>query len=111
MISAIDEMLDGVRKVAAEQSTRIAGELNSAYDMQNAAMVRFNSAMKSAKTKRDEADRIEAEAVRDLDTSLANSGAVSLSIIQQIGEGRIVTGSDTPVPTRRPKLVKTAAEG
>jgi hypothetical protein len=111
VITAIEEMLDGVRKVANEQSNRIAGELNAAYDQQNAAMARFNQQMKLAKAKREEAERIEADAVRDLDTAFGNTGAVSLSIIQQIGEGRIVTGSDTPAPARRPKLVKAAAEG
>jgi hypothetical protein len=104
MINAIDEVLAKAREVAVEQSNRIVSELNAAYDAMNAAQTRFNDRMAAAKAKRAEADAIEADAIREHDTALSNAAAVSLSILQQLSEGRMITGSATPAP-KRPRLV------
>jgi len=109
MITAIQELADGMVKAATEQSNRIVSELDASYDATNAAVAAHAERMKAAKAKRAEADAIEDAANRELNTALSQAGAVSLSIIQQITEGRMITGADTPAP-KRPRLVKQAAE-
>lgn len=109
MITAIQQAADAIVKAAAEQSNRVISELNASYDATNAAIVAHAERMKAARAKRAEADAIEDSANRDLQTALSQAGAVSLSIVQQISEGQMVTGSDTPAP-KRPRLVKQAAE-
>lgn len=108
MITAIEDILNQARAVASEQSNRIASEMSSAYDAVNAAATRFNDRMKLARAKLDEASQIQADAVREHDSALSQTGAVLLSIVQQLSEGRMVTGSDQPAP-KRPRLVNSKA--
>lgn len=96
MINAIQEMADLMVKAAAEQSSQIAAELSAAFDSMNEAKVRFNEAMKRAQAKRAEADEIERKAWQEFDTATSQDGAVKLSIVQQLNEGRMVTGSALP---------------
>lgn len=112
MLSAIEEQLTAIRTTAMEQSNRVANELNSGVDAMNGQLARFNAAMMTVRQMREKANEIEAAAHRDLDSAIANSMAIQVGIVQQIADGRMVTGSDTPViPTRKPKLVKAAKEG
>lgn len=110
MLNIIEEKLADVRKTAQEQSNRIASEVNSGADALNAALTRFNTTMQQVKLKREEADQLQAAAVRELDTALSQHQSVQLGIVQQLADGRMVTGSDAAVvPSRKPKL--KAVEG
>lgn len=112
MLNVIEEKLVEIRKTAQEQSNRIASELNAATDGLNAALTRFNTTMRQAQLKRQEADQLEAAAIRELDTAATNLQAIQVGIVQQIADGRMVTGSDTPtLPRRKPKLVNAANGG
>lgn len=112
MLNIIEEKLGEIRKTAQEQSNRIASELNTGADGLNVALTRFNTTMQQARLKRQEADQLEAAAIRELDTAIGNNQAIQFGIVQQIADGRMVTGTDTPViPARKPKLVKAAGEG
>lgn len=109
MLGVIEEQLTAIRATAMEQSNRIANELNSAFDAMNGHMARFNATMAQVRQMREKADELQAAAIRELDTAIANNLAVQIGIVQQIADGRMVTGSDTPViPARKPKLVKAA---
>jgi hypothetical protein len=111
MLNAIEEQLTAIRATAMEQSNRIANDLNSAADAMNGALTRFNMALTTVRQKRQEADQLEAAAIRELDTAISNNQTVQIGIVQQIADGRMVTGSDTPViPTRKPKLVKAGGD-
>ena len=112
VLNAIEEKLTEIRATAMEQSNRIANDLNAAADAMNGALTRFNMAMTTVRQKRQEADQLEAAAIRELDTAIANNQTIQIGIVQQIADGRMVTGSDTPViPTRKPKLVRQQAVG
>jgi hypothetical protein len=108
MLGIIEEKLTEIRATAMAQSNMVANELNSGIDDMNASLLRFNAAMETVRQKRAEADDLQAKAIRDLDTSIANNLATQAGIVHQLANGRMVTGSDTPViPTRKPpKLVK-----
>lgn len=108
MINALEEKWTEIRATAMEQTNRIANELNSAFDAMNAHMTRFNTTMTQVRQLREKADELQAAAMREFDTAIANNLAVEIGIVQQLADGRMVTGSDTPViPTRKaPKLVK-----
>lgn len=111
MLNAIEEQLSAIRATAMEQSNRIANDLNSAADDMNSATTRFNMAMAAVRQKRHEADQLEAAAIRDFDTAISNDQTIKIGIVQQIADGRMVTGCDTPViPNRKPKLVKASAD-
>lgn len=112
MLNVLEERLTEIRATAMEQTNRIANELNSAVDALNGQVARFNATMTTVRQMRDKASELEAAAIRDLDSAIANNMAVEVGIVQQLADGRMVTGSDTPViPTRKPKLVKNAAGG
>lgn len=129
MYNVVNEQFAAASKVVQEQSNRIASDLNSATDGTNAALMHFNTSMEQAHAKRREADvmevearsriaakraeadQIEADAIRALDTAITNSQSVSIAIINQLADGRVVTGSPAKVERRRPKLVAGAAEG
>lgn len=104
MISAIEELANGMVKAAKEQSNRIVSELDSSYNLINAAVTAHTERMKAARKMHDEASAIEDAANRDLNTALHQASAIYLSITQQITEGRMISGSDTPAP-KRPRLV------
>jgi hypothetical protein len=109
MLGIIEEKLTEIRATAMEQSNRIANELNSGADTLNGALAKFNATMTAVRLKREDADSMQAAAIRELDTAIANSMSVQVGVVQQIADGRMVTGSDMPViPTRKPKLVKGA---
>ncbi len=120
MRQVIEEQLTNIRAAAMEQENRIASELNSAVDGVNTAKTTYSAGMASvralrqeaekleaaAREKRLEADQLEAATVRQLDTALENFQAINCGVVQQIADGRMVTGSNTPViPKRKPKLV------
>jgi hypothetical protein len=112
MRNAIKEQMNAVEAAVAEQENRIANELNSAFDNTNCHMVRFNTDMESVRKWRMQADELQAKAIRELDTAIGNNLAVQIGIVQQIADGRMVTGSDTPViPARKPPKLVKAAEG
>jgi len=106
MQTIIDESFAQARKIVQEQSNRIASEVNASADGLNTALTRFNTTMKLAQAKDEEAAQLRATAIRELDTAITNSQAIQFGIVQQIADGRMVTGTDTPViPTRKPKLI------
>jgi hypothetical protein len=107
MINALEEKWTEIRATAMEQTNRIANELNSAFDGMNGHMARFNATMTQVRHLEEKAHELKTAALRELDTAIANNLAIQIGIVQQLADGRMVTGSDTPViPTRKPKLVK-----
>lgn len=110
MLSVIEENLVAVRRIAQEQQNRIAAEINSAVDALNAAKGLAAMAFETAEAKRKEAERLEAQARREIDTAISNCQAVLIGIMQQLDDGQMVTGTDTPAPARRgkPKLIRAA---
>ena len=100
MINTIEEALNAVRTAATDHNNRVINELSASYDADNAAKTMFNEQMKLARQKRAEADEIQEAAMREYNTARANAGAVALSIVQQLSEGQMITGSNTPAPKR-----------
>jgi hypothetical protein len=106
MKHVIEQQLKSVLTAVDEQSNRITSELSANYDGQNAAQSAFNTSMAKVADLRRQADELQAKAILELDTALTNCGSVGLSIINQLNDGQIVTG--TPTPARRPRLVQPA---
>lgn len=107
MMNILDDKLEDLRKAATEQTNRVCNEIDVGVDLLAQAGERRDVARKAARLKRDEADKIEAEAEREYQTALTNSTTALLSISQQLAAGQMVTGS-TNIPQQRkpkPKLV------
>lgn len=103
MINDIAAAAAAIVDKAKAQSRVLVSELSADYDHRNAAQLAFVEAMDKARGLRAEADEIEGAALAALNTALTNSGSVTLSLVQQLGEGHIVTSP--AVPARKPKLV------
>jgi NurA-like 5'-3' nuclease len=96
MLNAIENAIEVVRKAAREQSDRIVSELNSDFDNRNVALAMFNDLLKQARSMREQADSIEREACEALNSALTASGGVSLSIVNQMIQGQMVTSHEVP---------------
>jgi hypothetical protein len=111
MLNAIENAIDVVRKAARDQSERIVSELNADFDNRNVALGMFNDLLKQARVLREQADQIERDACDALNTALTASGGVSLSIVNQITQGQMVTSHDMPSNRKRiaePKMESIA---
>ena len=109
MINDIAAAAAAIVDKAKAQSRVLVSELSADYDHRNAAQLAFVEAMDKARGLRAEADEIEGAALAALNTALTNSGSVTLSLVQQLGEGHIVTSP--AVPARKPKLVPAERKG
>lgn len=105
MLNAIEDRLSDIRAVAQQQQEAIRNELTADFSARNAALAVFNRAMEKVARLRAEADAVQANAIRDFNEALSNSGATNLSIVRQLEEGRMLTPTDVPAH-RRPKLVE-----
>lgn len=113
MINEIDAAVEAVRRAAREQSDRIVSELNADYDARNVALTAFSDKLKAARSLREQADSVEREACEILSSVLVASGGVSLSLINQIRSGRIITGIESPTLRQlvNPPTENTVASG
>lgn len=109
MLNVIEEKIEEIRRVATTQTNQVCNELNALADALQQAEAQFSTKMKAATAKRFEASQIEEHAVRDHSTALHNILATALSIVQQLDDGMMVTGS-TEEPQRRPKIRAVAGE-
>lgn len=105
MINAIEDAVNIVRRAAREQSDNIVRELNADFDARNSALAVFNDMLKKARSLREQADAIERDACSSLNSALTASGGVSLSIVNQICAGEIISSNDTPSPRKISKSV------
>jgi len=109
MLNVIEERLEEIRRVATTQTNQVCNELNSLADALQQAEARFSTNMKQASQKREEAAKIEELALREHSTALHNILATTLSIVQQLDDGMMVTGS-VEEPQRKPKIRAVAGE-
>jgi hypothetical protein len=108
MIKEIEKAVECVRKAAREQSERIVSELNADFDARNGALAIYNETLGRVRAMREEADALERKAHDAFNSALTTSGSISLSLINQISQGQIVTSAETPTP--RKLKVQEAAE-
>lgn len=110
MINVIENAIEIVRKAARDQSENIVRELIADFDARNVALGLYNDALKKARALREQADQIEREAHNEFNSALTTSGSISLSVVNQINQGQIVTSIDSPSPRKKePKKIEAKA--
>lgn len=109
MLNIIEEKIDAVRQVAREQTNRVCNELNVLADHLQKAEVKLDTALRAGMAKREEAAKLEEQALREHSTAIGNILASAIEIVKQLDDGMMVTGS-TDEPQRRPKIRAVAGE-
>jgi uncharacterized coiled-coil DUF342 family protein len=100
MMKQLDEMWAQARKVMAGKNDQLVNELNAMADSKSAAVVTFNEAMKRSADLRQQADKIQAEAVRAFDSELTRITAIILSLKSQLEDGELHSNGE-PEPVKR----------
>ena len=110
MKNVIEDLAKAVVEAAASQTNQVANELNALATAIQHAQHELQVVQKVAATKRAEADKIEDAGMRDHVAALLNILVTAVSIVQQLNDGMMVTGStETPALTK-PKLVVSGAQ-